>query len=393
MSDSSAKTPGFAFALIAITLSTFLLALSMGVNSVILPFYMETSPDFSEMVTSSILAAEFGAALIFCILTPRILKRVSLFNCFLISTLCRGFAVYFLTVYQSPLAWFLLSLVLGVGNFAGLLLLQTWINSMPRVKFSGLMTACYGTAISVGVATAPAVLNFLDLASNLTELEQCTLPLKVSMIVTVLAFLPIALAIKALPFIKLQKPGKIFRVIKENLPIMLAIVVSGASFYGTSSYIVIYGMRNNLTAFDAALLLSAFMLGSLFMESPLAWLTDFVNRKLMLVCYIFLCIIAAVCLPFSIYYPWYARLLLFVWGGINGAIFSTSLALTGDRFKEDEQVTANSAMSLMENMGAFTATLIIGFTMKNIGTDGLPYTIMIFCLAYITYVLTRFRVK
>jgi hypothetical protein len=47
----------------------------------------------------------------------------------------------------------------------------------------------------------------------------------------------------------------------------------------------------------------------------------------------------------------------------------------------------------MENVGAFTATLIIGFTMKHMGTDGLPYTIMIFCMAYITYAVTRFRVS
>ena len=393
MAEETHSTKGFALSLTAITLATFLLSLSMGINSVILPFFMETNEEFTEMMTSVVLAAEFGAALVFCILTPRILKKVSLFTCFTISTVFRGGAIYFLTVYQSPMAWFLLSLVLGIGNFAGLLLLQTWINSMPRVKFSGLMTACFGTAISVGVATAPAVLNFLGLTTNLTELEQCVLPLKASMIITVLAFVPILVSCKVLPYIKSQKPGKIFGVIRENLPIMCAIVVSGASFYGVSSYIVIYGMRNNLTAFDAALLLSSFMLGSLFMESPLAWLTDFFNRKIMLVAYIFLCIISAVCLPFSIYYPWYARVLLFVWGGINGAIFSTSLALTGDKFEDDEQVTANSAMSLMENVGAFTSTLIIGFTMKNVGTDGLPYTVMIFCLAYITYVLTRYKVK
>lgn len=393
MIESASNKRAFICNLLVITLSTFLLSLSMGVNSVIMPFFMETNENFSEMVTSSILAAEFGAALVLCLLTPKILTHLSLFNLFLISTFCRGFAIYFLIVYQSPLAWFILSLILGIGNFTGLLLLQMWISSMPRVKFAGLMTACFGTAISIGVAGAPVVLNYLGLTSNLKELEQCILPLKVSMGVTVLAVLPVILGYKILPFIQSQRSGNVIQLIKENLPVMLAIAVSGASFYGIASYIVIYGMRNSLSAFDASLLLSAFMLGSLFLEGPLAWLTDFVSRKLMVVLYIFLCIITAVCLPFSIYYPWYARLLLFIWGGISSAIFAACLALTGDRFEEDEQVSANSAISLMENIGAFGAILIIGFTMKHVGTDGLPYTIMIFSLAYITYVLTKFRVK
>jgi MFS family permease len=393
MSKKSFSALALTFSLVANTLATFLLCVSMGINSVIIPFFMETSEDFSEFATSVILSAEFAAALIFCLYSPKIIKKMGILSCFIVSTVCRALPLYFLTTHQTPMAWFLLSLVMGVGNFAGLLVLQTWINSMPRVKFTGLMTACYGTAISVGVAAAPFCLSLMGLSDTPLDLSLCAFPLKVSAGITLLALVPVLISSGFLPSIETKKTEKIFTVIKDNLPIMLAIVVCGASFYGTSTYIVIYGMRNNLSMFDASLLLSAFMLGSLFLESPLAWLTDFFNRRLMVVIFIFACILAAVCLPFSIYTPWYARILLFIWGGITGAIFSSSLAMTGDKFEEGDQVTANSAISLMENVGAFTATLIIGFTMKHMGTDGLPYTIMIFCMAYITYAVTRFRVS
>ena len=264
---------------------------------------------------------------------------------------------------------------------------------MPRVKFTGLMTACYGTAISVGVATAPFCLSLMGLSDTPLELDSCSFPLKVSSGITLLALVPVIISSRLVPGTRTKRTEKIFTIIKENLAIMLAIVVCGASFYGTSTYIVIYGMRNSLTMFDASLLLSSFMLGALFLESPLTWLTDFFDRKSMLVIFVFACIFAAVCLPLSIYTPWYARLLLFVWGGITGAIFSSSLAMTGDKFENGDQVTANSAISLMESVGAFTATLIIGFTMKHLGTDGLPYTVMLFCMAYITYVVARYKVS
>ena len=392
MDSRSLSTLGLAISLVCNTLATFLLCVSMGLNSVVIPFFMETNEEFSEYATSFILAAEFAAAIVFCIYSPKILKKFGVLSCFILSTICRVAPLFLLTLYQTPISWFLLSLLLGVGNFSGLLLLQTWINSMPRVRFTGLMTACYGTAISVGVAAAPFCLRIMGLSDTQLTIEQCSFPLMVSACITLGALVPVIISCKVIPMTEAKKNEKIFTLIQDNLAIMLAIVVCGASFYGTSTYIVIYGMRNNLSIFDASLLLSAFMLGSLFLEGPLAWLTDFFDRNTMLVIFIFACIITAVCLPLTIYTPWYARILLFVWGGITGAIFSSSLAMTGDKFQEGDQVTANSAISLMESVGAFSATIIIGFTMKHLGTDGLPYTIMIFCMAYITYAVARYKV-
>jgi MFS family permease len=266
----------------------------MGLNSIVIPFFMETNEDFSEYATSLILAAEFAAAIVFCIYSPKILKRFGVLSCFVFSTICRVVPLFLLTVYQTPISWFLLSLILGVGNFSGLLLLQTWINSMPRVRFTGLMTACYGTAVSVGVAAAPFCLRLMGLSDTPLTIERCSFPLMVSTCITLVALIPVIISGKVMPAPETKKTEKIFAIIHDNLAIMLAILVCGASFYGTSAYIVIYGLRNNLTLVDASLLLSAFMLGSLFLESPLAWLTDFFDKKTMVVIFIFSCIIAAV---------------------------------------------------------------------------------------------------
>jgi MFS family permease len=384
---------GLVLSLVAIVLGTFFLSLSMGVNSVILPFYMEGSGEYTDLSISLVLAAEFAAGLFVCFTFPKIIKKYGLLICFIISTLSRVVALYIMSYNESPLSWFVFSLLLGAGNFSGLLIMQTWVNSLPRVKYSGLMTACYGTAISVGAGSGPLMLNFIGFSENNFLLKDCAMALEVSAIITFVAIIPILMSVTKVPQVEKTKNEKIIPLIKNNLQILLVIVISGASFYGVSSYIVIYGVKNNIPAFEAALLLSAFMIGSLFLESPLAFITDFFNRNTVVFIYVGGSMLCSVCLPMLIYYPWYARALLFVWGGITGALFSSALAMTGDRFEKGDQVTANCAVSLMENVGALSAVLLIGTFMKYLGSDGLPYTIMVFAIGYISYMMIIYRVK
>ena len=376
-----------------ITFSTFTLSCSIGMNNIILPYFMEESPGYSESMTSFVLAAEFAAALGLCFAFPKFIKKTGLIIFFLIAAIIRTAALYIMSEYESPASWLFFSLFLGFGNFSGLLVLQTWVNSLPRVKLSGLVTACYGTAISVGVAAAPFVLKFFGFEEGKFSLSECPDALKISTAVTFSALIPILLAWRLKPEMPTVPAEKISTIVKENLNIMLIIVICGASFYGVSSYIVIYGMKNNIDPYQAALLLSAFMLGSLCLETLLTTLTDFFNRMTLVMLYVMTSMLCAVCLPMLIYEPWAARVLLFVWGGITGGLFSTALTMTGEKFEKGDQVSANSAITLSENIGALSAVLIIGNLMASVGSDGLPYTILFFCTGYISYIMISYKVK
>ena len=76
---------------------------------------------------------------------------------------------------------------------------------MPRVRFTGLMTACYGTAISVGVAAAPFCLRIMGLSDTQLTIEKCSFPLMVSAYITLGALIPVIICCKMIPMIEVKK--------------------------------------------------------------------------------------------------------------------------------------------------------------------------------------------
>jgi MFS family permease len=103
--------------------------------------------------------------------------------------------------------------------------------------------------------------------------------------------------------------------------------------------------------------------------------------------------VCAVYLPIAIYVNYQAWVLLFIWGGVIGAMYSIALALIGERFEGEELVAANAGYSVMDSAGGTAGILLIGFSMDTFGSDGLPYVIMLASIIYFSFALTRYRVE
>ena len=174
---------------------------------------------------------------------------------------------------------------------------------------------------------------------------------------------------------------------------MFAVMLCGFSILGLQTFITVYGLRNGLELRDASFLMTAFMLGSISLEMPIAALSDWFDRRYVMIGLVLLSLIAAVYLPIAIYYKWSGWILLFLWGGMIGGLFSICLALTADRFHGEDLVAANGAFSLMDNLGGVFGILIIGLGMDLFLEDGLPYAIMLAAVAYFSFALTRYQVR
>lgn len=170
--------------------------------------------------------------------------------------------------------------------------------------------------------------------------------------------------------------------------------MAGVSQFGVAAFITIYGMKNGLSLHDASLLLTSFMIGSLVLEVPIAWLSDYFDRRYFIVWCSFASMVCAVYLPIAIYTPLQAWILVFIWGGVIAGIYSVSLALVGEKYPDDDEaVAANAGYSLMESIGGTLGIVAIGFSMEKLGTDGMPYVIMFASILYFSFALTRYRIE
>lgn len=409
MIDNQAPLKNPATSLILNVLATFLVSVSMGMNAVLFPITMEGNGVNTTLI-GFILAAETIASLGMCFLLPNLLKFLGMKFSLLAVTFLRVPPLLVLPFFSDLTFWSVGIFVHGLGAFTFLLLMQTWVNSLEFRKNAGLMIALYGTAVSLGLALGPLVLhqvNSLDLLNTafgheyLALLGQAGLDqthaangmrFLVSAIVSTAAVTPILLGLWLVPHFRFEGKARIWNSVMQAKGPMFAVAMAGVSLFGVISFITIYGLRNGLSLADASLLLTAFMLGSLILEVPLTWLSDYFDRRYIIVINAFLCMVCAVYLPIAIYEPLQAWTLLFIWGGVIGSIYSTALTLIGERFKGEDLVTANAGYTIMESGGGTLGIAMIGGAMALVGPDGLAYVIMLSSIVYFSFALTRYRV-
>lgn len=403
-----------AMAVVLIVTATFLLSISVGMNAVIFPTALE-SYGASNTVVGIVMAIEFISVFAISFGLSKLLRFMSLRTGLALSALFRMPPLILLAYFTDVSPWLLLVFVHGVGNFLNQILLQTWINSLPFKRSRGFTMALFGTSISLGLACGPVVLQFVDrlepmLAPYVTIIDAAIgeylglqrppevylmtqVELLVSALITIIAALPTMVGGFLVPRFRPHASSNILESVRLAPAIMFAVAVSGVSILGVQSFITLYGIKNQLSLGDASLLLTAFMLGSILLEIPIAWISDFFDRRYVMMVLVLLSLVCAAYLPIAIYTPLIAWGLLFLWGGVIGGLFSVCLAMTADRFTGSRLVGANAAFSIMDNIGGMIGILLIGISMDLFGSDGLPYVIMFAGVVYFSFALTRYQVR
>ena len=401
-------------AALLIVLASFVQAVSVGINAVIFPTALE-SYGVDKGVIGAVMAIEFVSVFLVSGALGRMLGLASLYSWLLVSTAIRLPALLLLSFVVDVPHWLALVALHGLGNVLFGTLLQTWINSIRFERARGLSIALYGTAISVGLALGPVLVGQLEhivslLAPTLTAVdalaethlalqpdalvtETTRIALLLSAILSTLAALPLLAGRVLAPRFKRPRQGRLLDTLRQAPAVMFALALTGATILGLQGFITLYGMNNGLAFEQAALLLSAFMLGAIALEMPVAWVSDHFDRRYVMIALVLLSLVAAVGLPMAIYDLWLARGLLFVWGGVMGGLYSICLAVVAERFEGDAQVAASGMASIMEAMGGIAGMIAIGLAMQAFQVDGLPYVLMFACVLYFTFALTRYPIR
>lgn len=389
--------------LVIVMLSIFTLGISLGMMAIIFPTSME-SLGFSRSLIGTVMSMETLASVLVCFMLVSLFRYLGLRLGLIFSTLLRLPPLIALAYFQSLDFWLVMGLIHGLGSGIFFLQLQTWLNSIPFETSRGFKVALFGTSVSLGLSLGPVVLQFVDAMSPLilSFAELCHLeitdyalqaPFFATALVSFLAVIPVLLGLFVMPSLKSAKRVPLLPLINESKGVMYGLAFGGASLFGVSAFITLYGMQNGLDLTDASLLLTAFMLGGLLLEAPIAWISDHFDRRYVIIAAVLLSLVCSVYLPIAIYRSYQAWILLFLWGGVVGAIYSISLTILGEKYPENELVSVNAAYSVMENSGGVIGALLIGLSMDVFGSDGLPYVILFTGLCYFTFALTRYKVE
>ena len=369
------------FIVLSLLLSTALVQAVVGFNTVLFPVRLEDY-GYSKSLIGIILSFEIASVLFIVSSVNRIISALGLVGTILVATGGRVLMLFILSQTRNFPLWCLSIFLFGLSTYLILIALQTWINGVPLQRYRGFVIGCFSSALSLGTASGPIALNIVGVDGEAR-------PFYVAMGIALLCSLVILPFFRFAPFIASQPRLRLLYSIRNAKIPMMSSLVGGVTFFGLPAFITLYGIMNGLSVQSSALLLVSFMIGSVLIGPLISGLSDSLNKVTLTVSCVLVGVVCAVYLPLGIYDFKVAALLMFVWGASAGGIYATGLSSVGILFRNEDQVSANVAYSVMDNVGGVVGVLLIGFLMGSGITDGIVFVTVFAALSFFVFCLSQ----
>lgn len=363
--DPRARNLGIAAAILIIALVGVGLSLSIP----LLSLEMERMGVSGTMI--GINTAVAGVAGIIAVpFVPRVASRIGMGRMLALAILTVIVTLLLFKASYNYWAWFPIRFAFSIALGTLFVLSEYWISALAPPERRGMVMGIYATVLALGFAAGPAILAFVGTSGWPPYLAGAAL--------LALASVPLLLARGLLPKLD-HAPPRAFSVYVLALPLAtLAGMVFGAVETGGFAILPVYGLRIGFDAESAAFLVTILALGNVLMQLPLGLMADKVNKGAMLIAIAVLGLIGAALLPVYAGSGLPFQILLFVWGGIVGGLYTVGLAHLASRFEGPDLAGANAAFVAFYNIGLTVGPPVVGAAMDHSNPHGFAYALAAF---------------
>lgn len=286
---------------------------------------------------------------------PRIMARLGPVAAIAGGCVLGALGFFALYAFASPWAWIALRCLMSAGLALPWLGGETWINSVSSQNVRNRVIAVYVSVFFIGFALGPPALQIVG--------TDGLLPYAIGAVGVTLSALPIVLAYKlAPPFDHDETTGLVAAG-------RIAPIATIGGFIAGFSEMTFFSLLPNVALAagssqnEALNLLTMLLLGGIFLQFPLGWISDKLPRVT-----VHLSVIAAMCvllwsLPSLLAMPFVPGIVAFLLGGIVLGFYTSSLAIIGEEVGPRDLAAANVAFLVMYQLGGMAGPLAAGVAM------------------------------
>jgi MFS family permease len=336
---------------------------------------------FSTFQMSVVMSAYFVGFLGGSRLAPEMIRRVGHVRVFaaLASMISAVLILYPALVH--PVAWILGRVVIGFCFSGVYVTAESWINNAADNENRGKALSLYMMVQTFGIVAAQGLLLVADPSGYV-------LFVIISVLVSV-SFAPILLSISPTPAFGTTKPLSI-RELFELSPLgCVGMFLLGGVFAAQFGMAAVYGGEAGLTLPQISIFVAAFYVGAVLLQYPLGWISDRMDRRLLIV---IVSMLGGLGSMLGIFTGGYFGVLLvaaFVVGGMVNPLYSLLVAYTNDFLDPDDMAAASGGLVFINGVGAILGPLITGWLMGLIGPEG--YFVIIAVLLFATAGYAAYR--
>ena len=273
-------------------------------------------------------------------------------------------SVCLLALVQHYPVWLGLRLFLGVALTVVFILGESWINQLAVEQWRGRLVALYGTGYALSQLAGPLLLTLLGTTSDLGFWTGTGLLIFGSMVLFGRSGAPRVDAYSA--------SGRgLFDFCRRMPTIAWAVGLFAAFEAMMLTLLPVYGLHQGFTQDVALLMASVVVVGDAALQLPIGWLADRVPRNaLFRVCGVVL-LLSSLGVPLLLHTPLIWPLWV-LFGASAGGLFTLSLILIGERFRDDELVRANAHVAQLWGLGCLLGPLLTGAASQWLSGHALP---------------------
>lgn len=341
---------------------------------------------FSTLEMSFVMSAYFVGFLGGSRMAPEMIRRVGHVRVFAALASFTSAVMILYPAFANPVAWSLERVLIGFCFSGVYVTAESWLNNASDNQNRGKALSLYMIVQMTGVVTAQGLLLVGDPAGY----EVFVLA---SVLVSV-SFGPILLSISPTPAFDTAKPMTL-RCLMDASPLgCVGMFLLGGVFSAQFGMGAVYGAKAGLSLVEISTFVATFYVGALVMQYPLGWMSDRMDRRVLVM---FVAALAAVGSVLGMLFGnqfWTLLLAAFLIGGLANPLYSLLIAHTNDYLEHDDMAAASGGLVFINGLGAIAGPLITGWLMGDavFGPPGyfMFMTVLLIILAvYAAYRITQ----
>ncbi len=345
----------------ALLLGMLFLQLGNGLQGTLLSVRGELE-DFSTFEMSVVMSAYFVGFLGASRLVPEFIRRVGHVRVFaaLASLISAILILYPLLV--NPWIWTGGRIIVGFCFCGVYITAESWLNNAATNENRGQLLSSYMVVQMAGIVAAQLLL----LVGDPGGFELFVL---ISVLVSI-SFAPILLSITPTPAFEATKPMSIKELFKISPLGCVGMFFLGGIFSAQFGMAPVFGTKADFSLSEISTFVAAFYIGAMVFQFPIGWLSDRMDRRILIVITSAIGFIAALTsiLVIDIFLILVGS--AFLIGGMSNPLYSLLIAYTNDFLEPDDMASASGGLLFLNGLGAISGPLLTGYLMTQTGPEG-----------------------
>ncbi|MBY8977816.1 MFS transporter [Rhodobacteraceae bacterium NNCM2] len=299
--------------------------------------------------------------------TPWLLRRVGHVRVFaaLASLISAAFIIY--AAWVDPFAWFLMRVLVGFCFSGVYVVAESWLNDGIDNSKRGQALSAYLIVQMGGIVLSQAMINVASPGGY--ELF-VIMSIAVSIAVT-----PILLSVSPVPMFEMTRRMSLVQLFHSSPLGLVGTFLLGATFACLFGMASVYSIRIGFSTEETAIYVGTIYLGGLLCQYPIGWLSDRMDRRVLIVATTGIGTMAALAVPLA---GVSFELLVasgFIIGGVANPLYSLLLAHTNDFLEHEDMASAASGLVALNGIGAVGTPVLVGYLMDAFGPDSFLWVV------------------